>query len=620
MGVQTMGLVMSNSANGSMSDEQKRYLEGFVSGADLARSSRGLPTFATTLFPNGLVPAPVVQVAADTGPAGPETIHRLAQDRFLADGKKLNPDEEEKRKRFPLDTWDDFRALAAKKQYPKGFGVAQFKYHGMFYVAPAQDAYMCRLRIPAGILSSWQFRGVAQVAEDFGGGYTHVTTRANLQIREIKAENPINVLTGLMDYGIIPRGSGHDNIRNVTATPTAGIDRDELIDTRPLAREMHHYIMHHREMYALPRKFNIAFDGGGAISSLEDTNDIGFAAVRVGDGKAVPPGVYFRMALGGITGHKDFARDTGILLRPEECVPAAAAVVRVFTEHGDRTDRKKARLKYILDQWGLEKFIQETERHLSAPFTRLPLSDVEPRGPIIRAAHIGVHPQRQPGMMYVGVVLPVGKMTCDQMRGLAAIAERHGSGTIRLTVWQNLLLSDIPDDRVETVKQEIEALGLGWKATEVRTGLVACTGNFGCRFAAADTKTTAMAIADHLDARLELDVPINIHVTGCHNSCAQHYIGDIGLLGTKVAVDDDMIEGYHLYIGGGYGADRDIGREMYRDVLATDAPRVIERMLRGYLAARRDPRESFRDFVQRFTTEQLTDLFTSPEAVGGNPA
>ena len=203
---------------------------------------------------------------------------------------------------------------------------------------------------------------------------------------------------------------------------------------------------------------------------LEETNDIGFAAVRVGEGKPVSAGVYFRMALGGITGHQDFARDAGVLLKPEECVPAAAAVVRVFIENGARTDRRKARLKYVLDRWGLERYIEETEKQLPSPFRRLPIEECEPRTPAVRGAHIGFHPQRQPGLVYVGVVLPVGRMSCDQMRGLAAIADCHGTGTIRLTVWQNLLISDVPEDRADQVKAQIEALGLGWKATEIRTG------------------------------------------------------------------------------------------------------------------------------------------------------
>ena len=610
---------MSSGADNGLSEEQKFYLQGFVSGTDLARTGRGLPTFAATLFPNASPPAPAIQLpAAEPVPSGPEAIHRLAQDRVLAGGKKLCPEEEAKRKKNALDIWDELRDRAARKVYPKGPDVLLTKFQGLFYVAPNQDSYMCRLRLPAGIASSWQFRGVADVAERLGGGYIHATTRANLQIREIRAEHAVEVLNALQDCGIVARGSGADNIRNITASPTAGIDPLELIDTRPLAKDLHYYILNHREMYGLPRKFNIAFDGGGSIHVLEDTNDIGFAAARVGEGKSVPPGVYFRLALGGITGHQDFARDVGVLLKPEECVPVAAAVVRVFNEHGDRTDRKKARLKYVLDRWGHDKYLEETEKHLPAPLPRVPLSDCEPRPPANRFAHIGFHPQVQEGLFYVGVVLPVGKLTCDQARGLAAIAERHGSGTIRLTVWQNLLISDVPEARIDEVKAEIEALGLAWEATEVRAGLVACTGNFGCRFAASDTKTHALAIADRADARLALDLPINIHLTGCHNSCAQHYIGDIGLLGTKVAVgEDDMVEGYHMFLGGGYGADPAIGREVFRDVKAEDAPEVVERILLGYQAARLGPDESFRDFCRRHETDQLREIFAPGHAPKG---
>jgi ferredoxin-nitrite reductase len=420
---------------------------------------------------------------------------------------------------------------------------------------------------------------------------------------------------GLADLGIITRGAGADNIRNITASPTAGIDPHELIDVRPLARQMHHYILNRRELYGLPRKFNIAFDGGGSISALQETNDIGFAGVRVVGGTDPAPGVYFRMQLGGITGHRDFARDVGILLAPEQCVAVAAAAVRVFIEHGDRTDRKKARLKYLLDQWGLEKYLAEIEAQLGRPLRRFPLDRCRIPVAAKKQGHIGFHAQRQAGLCYVGVVLPVGRMTAAQMRGLAAIARCYGCGDIRLTVWQNLLISDIPVEKMDQVKRRIEALGLGWSATGVRGGLVACTGNAGCKYAASNTKAHALQIADYLGPRVALDQPINIHLTGCPHSCAQHFIGDIGLLGTKVSIGggeedgDDLAEGYHIYIGGGYGERQEIGREIYRDVPATEAPRVLEGMLGGYLAHRGSPQETFQEFVQRHAIEALRDLF-----------
>lgn len=601
------------SERSEFSAEQKQYLQGFVAGADALRDRGGLPTFAATLglFANGTSPptngasAPGASLAR----AGIEDIHRSAQDRFLADGKKLVPEEQAKRDKNPFEMWDEMRAAAAADRFPKGTDVFLYKFHGLFFVAPAQNAFMCRLRFPGGLSNAHQLRGIADIAERCGAGHTDITTRANLQIREVAARHALDVITSLEDLGIITRGAGSDNIRNVTGTPTAGIDPQEIIDTGPVCREMHHFICHHREMYGLPRKFNIAFDGGGMISALADTNDIGFMAVRVGEGQEVPAGIYFRMELGGITGHKDFARDTGILLRPEECVPVAAAVVRVFIEHGDRTDRRKARLKYVLDRFGLEKYLEETQKHLKFPLRQFPLDCCEPRGPVARLAHVGFHPQRQEGRWYVGVVLPVGRMRVDQMRALADIAQRFGSGSIRWTVWQNLIISDIPTESMPDVKRAIEAAGLHWSATNVRAGLVACTGSAGCKYAASNTKRHAMEIADYLENRVAMDQPLNIHVTGCHNSCAQHYIGDIGLLATKVSVGEEMIEGYHVYIGGAYGEQRNIGRELYRDVVADEVPPLVQRMLLGYMAHRAAPEESFFDYTRRHSTETLLQHF-----------
>jgi ferredoxin-nitrite reductase len=591
-------------------EEQKQYLAGFVAGAELARSAKGYATFASTLAAgnsNGHLPA-----AGDDrngkAIAGPDAMFLTAQDRFLSAGKKLCPEEEAKRAKPPLDLWDEIDRHAREERFPKGTDVLLFKFHGLFYVAPAQNAFMCRLRFAGGITNSFQFRQVAELAEKFAGGYADVTTRANLQLREIAARHSRDVLTGLHDAGIINRGAGADNIRNITGPATAGIDPVELIDVRPLCREMHHYILNHREMYGLPRKFNIAFDGGGTTSALEETNDIGFAAVSVPPGRSVAEGVYFRVLLGGITGHQDFARDTGLHLPSGECVPVAAAMVRVFIEHGDRTDRKKARLKYLLDQWGFEKFLNETAQRLPFDLRRLSIDECFPRGPVGKHVHVGVHGQRQAGLSYIGVALPVGRLQADQMRALADIADRYGSGTIRLTVWQNIIISDIADENLEAAKAAIDAAGLHWQATSFRAGLVACTGNAGCKYAAADTKKHALAIARHLESKLDLDQPINIHVTGCQHSCAQHYIGDIGLLATKVPQGDDLVEGYHVYLGGGYGADQAIGREYLRNVTADELPERLEALLRAYLAHRTDESESFAAFTRRNSIDDLGNL------------
>ncbi len=526
----------------------------------------------------------------------------------MNEGKSLSREEEAKRNKDPLTMYDEIQANARAGVFPKDTDVFLYKYSGLFFVAPAQNSFMCRLRIAGGVLRSWQFRGVADIARRLGGGHGDVTTRANLQIREIGPHDAPAVLTELNELGIVARGAGADNIRNVTASPTSGIDPNELIDTLPLAKEMHHYILNHREMYGLPRKFNIAFDGGGKVSSLDETNDIGFHAVRVSELAAderAAPGVYFRLTLGGITGHLDFARDTGVLLKPSECVPAAAAIVRVFIRSGDRTDRQKARLKYVLDDWGFAKFLAEVEKELGAPLRRLPLDRCELPQRDERWGHVGFHPQKQPGKYYVGVVLPVGRMTADQMDGLAAIAERFGSGIIRLTVWQNLLISDIDHDRIEDVKRAITDLGFDWDASSFRSGLVACTGNRGCKYAAADTKGNALALARYLEERVTLDQPINIHLTGCHHSCAQHYIGDIGLEATNVEVGEEMVEGYHLCVGGGWGAEQGVGRRLIDSLPFGEVPPAIERLLHYYLDNRRSPDELFVTFIRKQSLESL---------------
>ena len=587
--------------NAGFTEDQKQYLEGFIAG--LARK-RGiaLPNGAATAAPALLAPteAPLVN--------DPTLIHRLAQDRAVASGGTLVPEELAKRAKNPFDMWDEMEANAAAGRFPKGTDVFLHKFHGLFYVAPNQNAFMLRLRLPGGILSAYQAKGLADIAERFGGGSVDITTRANLQIREIGAAHPLDVLAAVDELGLTSRGAGADNIRNLTGSPLAGIDPQELIDTRPLTRALYHHILNHRELYGLPRKFNIAFDGGGAIGVLEDTNDIGFAAARVGPGKPVPEGVYFRMLLGGLTGDGSFAEDSGVLLAPGEVVAAAAAILRVFIDHGDRTDRKKARLKYLIERRGLDWLMRHAEQFLPMPWRLVPAEWCENRGPIVPRAHLGVHPQVQPGLFYIGIVARASRLTAPQLRGLADITARHGSGTLRLTVWQNLILSDVPDAEIGDTVAQIEALGLATKVSAIRGGIIACTGNAGCKFALADTKRDALAIADHLDPRLALDTPLNIHLTGCPNSCAQHYVGDIGLLATKVdAGGEEEIEGYHLVLGGGAGADATLGREIARDIPADELPFRIETLLRGYLAERR-PDESFHAFVNRHSSDELGAL------------
>jgi ferredoxin-nitrite reductase len=577
-------------------DEQKRYLEGFATGLQISKVGRGLGSGAAR--------------ATSAEPTGPDAAHIKAQDKLLASGKKLADQEKFKREEHPFDAYPRLKQQALTNAPPSPADNFRWRYYGLFYVAPAQDSYMCRLRIPNGILRHWQLAGMADLAERLCGPYCHVTTRANLQVREVPPKNAVSLIEGIQDLGLCSRGSGADNIRNVTGTPTAGIDPQELIDTRPYAHEWHYHILNDRSLYGLPRKFNVAFDGAGKIAVLEDTNDIAFAAVEVKDGFGVEPGVWFRLGIGGITGHKDFAKDTGIIVRPEEANKVADAIVRAFIDTGDRTNRLKARMKYVIDGMGMDKFLILVEEKLGHAFTRAPAEALASRPGFDRMAHIGVHKQRQQGLNWIGVSLPLGKITCEQMRGLARIAQDLGDGEIRLTVWQNLLISGVSDENVALAVAAIDAIGLAVKASQIRAGLIACTGNAGCKFAASDTKRHAAAIGDWCDPRVEVDTPLNIHLTGCHHSCAQHYISDIGLIAAKVPIGegDDTVEGYHLFAGGGFGPDAEIGQEVYHDLKAEDAPKVVEKLLKAYLAHRTSNDENFLAFARRHDGETLRKL------------
>ena len=580
------------------STEQKEYLAGFFAGVAQRTHTPFLGVTA-----NGQLTNDPASGAANLAAVQEPAVHGTP----LSD---LNREETWKHEQNPLDIWDKLIAHAEENRAPIAEDVFRFKYHGLFYVAPAQDSFMLRLRIPGGILTAHQLRGLAEVTEKCGTGRADLTTRANMQIRGFQPKDIVRVLHAVQSLGLTSRGSGADNIRNITITPTSGLDPVELYDVAPLAEALHHYILNSRDLYELPRKFNVAFDSGGSIGTLADTNDIGFQAARVREGKSISGGIYFRVLLSGITGHRQFASDCGLLLRPEQTVAVAAAMIRVFIAHGDRTDRKKARFKYLIDRWGVEKFIGETEKHLAFPLMRLNAGRCEPRGAINRTAHIGVHSQKQEDLHYLGVAIPVGSLPVEQMRAVAAVAEECGSGELRLTVWQNLLIPNIPTHRIERALERLRDAGLDCSAGAFSRGTVACTGNRGCRYAATDTKAHAVELSQRLDSRFNIAQPVNLHVTGCPHSCAQHYVGDIGLLGTKVQGQ----EAYQVVIGGGADNDQGLARELIPSIRFSEIPPLLESLFEAY-AEQRQSGETFLGFSRRHSIDELRSMMALKEAV-----
>jgi ferredoxin-nitrite reductase len=370
---------------------------------------------------------------------------------------------------------------------------------------------------------------------------------------------------------------------------------------------MHHYILRNRDLYGLPRKFNISYDSGGRVSVCADTNDIAFYAVRVSessDPQAPAAGIYFRMQLCGITGHKQFASDCGILLRPEETVPVAAALIRVFIENGDRTNRKRARLKYLVDDWGIPKTLEETQKKLAFPLRDFPLESCEPSIPKSKHGHLGLHSQSD-GNHYIGVLIPVGAISSRQVQDLCDIADCYGRGEIRLTVWQNLIIPGIPSSKLDAATAAVIAAGFDYRPSSLTGGLIACTGSRGCKYAAADTKGNAISLGDYLKDRIQLDCPVNIHLTGCPHSCAQHYIGDIGMMGVRVkSPSGESVDGYNIVLGGGVDDAQAVAREVWKAVAYTDVPPLIEKLLIAY-QNQREEGETFAMFSNRHTLEAL---------------
>ena len=564
---------------------QKEYLQGYAAGLNAA----------------GVLPAVthVAPAASAANEAAPTWFNTPFDDLCREERLKIEAD--------PFGIWDRMVRMAERDEPPRDGDIFRFKYHGLFWVAPAEQSFMVRVRVPGNLLRAHQLQALAEISDELANGMADITTRGSIQIRGIAPRNSIEVLKRLADCGLSSQGAGADNIRNITNSPTAGIDHQELIDTRALARDLQFYLNNHRELFGLPRKFNIAFDGGGRVSNASDTNDIGFVATAVNT--ATHPTPAFRVLLAGITGHQRFATDCGILVEPSDAVEVAGAMATVFAEHGDRTNRKAARLCYLLDRIGVERFLELTEAHLGRALVRLAGERCEVRGPVDKRGHLGLHRQKQTDRHYAGLVLPVGRISAIQMRAIAELADEFSGGEIRLTIWQNALLPNLEASRLEAFRAAVAARGLSIDTQGLAGALVACTGNTGCRFAESDTKGDALAIHRSLSGRFALEHPINIHLTGCPHSCAQHYIGDIGLLGAQMrsAEGAPKVEGYHVYVGGGADQEQGLGRELAKGVPSTEVTTLIESLIAGYLRERSHG-ETFAAFSRRAPIEALQQL------------
>jgi sulfite reductase (ferredoxin) len=462
--------------------------------------------------------------------------------------------------------------------------------------------FMVRIRIPNGALAAHQLRTIAHLAERHGRGVADLTVRQNVQLHWVTIEELPTVLETLWRTGLTSQGACGDVTRNVTGCPVAGVDADELIDGSPFVHEATRLLNGNGDFYNLPRKFKVTITGCRSWCVYPEINDVGLTAVRHPETGEV--GFAVRVG-GGLSTDPHLGVRLDAFVRQREAVPVVRAVAEIFRDSNVlRRNREKARLKFLFlnEGWTAGSFLAELERRLGARL--LPGVADEPPDDMYRD-HVGIHSQRQPGLSYLGLPVVRGRVTPAQLRGVADLAERFGSGQLRTTTMQNLLILDVPRERLDELVREVQALDFDLAASPFRRGTVACTGSEFCKLALTETKGFARALVEELEARLPgFDRHVRLHVTGCPNSCGQHWIADIGIEGKKLKLGGVLVDAYYFCIGGAVGRHQAVARPVGYRVAASEVPAAIERLLRQYLDGRR-PGESFRQFAARHTDEEL---------------
>lgn len=465
----------------------------------------------------------------------------------------------------------------------------------LFNAATAQDGILSRIRLPAGLITSTQCEVFIEVVNKFGNGEIQITNRANLQIRTSQAL-PEEVLLDFQDYGLASSTESTDGLRNMMASPSAGIDAHAKINTIPLVKAWNFYLLQHPELAILSNKFSICFDGGEAIRVSDRPNDICLVAVEL-NGE-----IYFDLHL-GVGDRGDSPAPVGVLIPHNQVLEVLAALTEVYRIYTEQKLEQKThsrsrppRLRELLHDWGVEKYLALVAKKLgyalrSSPLAPLPLGERGTRSLEVYE-HLGIHSQKQSGLFYIGVVVPLGRLTSQQLTGLSNLAKQYGGGALRLTPWQNLLITDIADADLEQVTQEILHLGLYISANHPYAAIAACSGYKGCKSAHTDTQADAKQVAAYLENCIQLDHPINIHFSGCEKSCAQHHPSDIAVVG----MGGTNTETYRVYVGDG---DSNFGREIYTEYEAKSLPALIEQLLQKYQNQRRDSTQTFREFVNK---------------------
>ncbi|HLZ42627.1 MAG TPA: hypothetical protein VKQ11_16785 [Candidatus Sulfotelmatobacter sp.] len=477
----------------------------------------------------------------------------------------------------------------------------------------ALQRFMVRIRIPNGIMISHQLRTIAGLTRQHANGIADLTVRQNIQLHWVKIESLPEVLDALWQVGLNTTGACGDVVRNVTGCPVAGVDADEIVDASPLVLQASQLLAGNAEFYNLPRKFKISIAGCHSWCSYPEINDIGLTAItRTLRGK---PEVGFSLRVaGGLSTEPYLGARLNAFVRWDQVLPVVKGIAEFFRDSDVlREHRERARLKFLFLRhgWTVERFQDELEQRIG--FRLEPAVEEHAPDDVYRD-HVGVHAQKQPGLSYVGSVVLRGRITADQMQSAANLAERYASGELRTTNMQNLLVVNVPTINADALAQELSAIGLPVGGSAFARGTVACSGTEFCKLAITETKSFSRWLVDELEERLPgFDQHLKLHVTGCPNSCGQHWIADVGIEGKKIKVNDRLVDAYYFCVGGALGLHQGTARPVGYRCPATEVPDALERLLVTY-TAQREPGENLRRFFARHSDTELRE-FLAGEAV-----
>ena len=456
----------------------------------------------------------------------------------------------------------------------------RLKWLGVFFRKSTPGRFMVRMRIANGFLSSDQMRVLADVVKKCGEhGVADITTRQNIQMRGIRIEDVPEMFDQFRSVGLTSVQSAMDNIRNITGSPVAGLDANELYDTRELALQVQNLLTNNGEgnpaFTNLPRKFNIAIAGCRDNSTHAEINDLAFVPAFKEESKET---FGFNVLVGGLFSAKRIAAaiPLNVWVLPEDVVALCEALLIVYRDNGLRDNRAKSRLMFLIDEWGIEKFRAEVEKQMGKSLATAALKDeIEWE----KRDHIGVHKQKQAGMNYVGLQIPVGRMYAADMYEFARVADTYGNSDMRLTVEQNLLITNVSDEQVPALLQDPLLQKFPAEPDNLMRGLVSCTGNQFCPVAIVETKNRSLELTKQLAEDYYLPKVVRIHWSGCPNSCAQPQVADIGFTGCKTRKDGKVVDGVDIYMGGTVGKDAHLGKCVMEKVPCEDLREVIGKLL-----------------------------------------